>query len=124
MKKSMGYSQFLGNWGESAARSFIQTLGYDIIVCNYKVQGGEIDIIACDRDMLVFVEVKTRSGRSARFGTPAESVDVKKQTHIIQAAQTYIYHNSWEGPCRFDVIEVYRDSQVKLQHIQDAFTIS
>jgi len=85
---------------------------------NYKTNLGEIDIIAHDKNTLVFVEVKTRS--SAQYGTPAESVTLFKQRKITQvAAQFLAKHQIHDAFMRFDVVEVYADNQI--EHIENAF---
>lgn len=79
---------------------------------------GEIDIIARDRDYLVFIEVKYR--RDEHEGDPAEAVDARKQARILRTARYYMtrYHISEDTPCRFDVVAVL-GSNVRL--IRDAF---
>ena len=72
----------LGKWGEAQARSFLAAQGYQILTTHYQIKLGEIDIIAQDGDVIVFVEVKTR--RSSQYGTPAEAVNHRKQKKLLR----------------------------------------
>jgi putative endonuclease len=112
----------LGKWGEVQARSFLLANGYKILTTHYQIKLGEIDIIAQDGDVIVFVEVKTR--RNREFGTPAEAVNHRKQRKIIMTALYYLQCSVLqESPVRFDVIEVYIPFQQEIQihHILNAF---
>ena len=86
------------------ARRFLKDLGFRIVEENFSCALGEIDLIAEDGDILVFVEVKTR--RSARFGTPAEAVHARKQRQILRVAEAYMRGRRIRGPCRVDVVAV------------------
>lgn len=77
----------LGDYGENLAESFLKKNGYKIIERNFRIRGGELDIIALDKDTLVYVEVKTRSNN--RFGLPEESVTNSKINFIKKAALFY-----------------------------------
>ena len=107
-----------GKRAEQKASSHLQALGYTILTCNFHSKFGEIDIIARDRDYLVFIEVKYR--RDEHEGDPAEAVDARKQARILRTARYYMtrYHISEDTPCRFDVVAVL-GSNVRL--IRDAF---
>lgn len=112
----------LGKWGEAKARSFLSAKGYQILATHYQIKSGEIDIVAQDADVIVFVEVKTR--RSSAFGTPAEAVNYRKQRKIIATALCYLQFSALQDRAvRFDVIEVYLSFQQKSQihHIINAF---
>lgn len=114
----------LGAFGEQKAAEHLETLGYRIMERNWRCRTGEIDLIAQDGDVLVFIEVRTRSGSRA-FGTPEESVDYKKQLQVMETAQFYIHRSQLQTlQPRFDVISVMTDkmgSQVTLRHIKNAF---
>ena len=71
------YKKLLGRAGEKLAVDFLKKKGFKILKTNYKTVVGEIDIIAQDREYIVFIEVKTRS--SDNYGLPREAVDRKKQ---------------------------------------------
>ena len=76
-----------GKYGEDLACQFLQKHGYKIIERNFRIRGGEIDIIAIDDNVLVYVEVKTRS--SHQFGLPEESVTPTKIRFLERAAKFY-----------------------------------
>ncbi|MEG6584058.1 YraN family protein [Dendrosporobacter sp. 1207_IL3150] len=95
----------LGELGEKAAISYLETKGYTVLVHKYRTKTGEIDIIAGDGGVIVFVEVKTR--RNNAYGLPCESVNYRKQRKIIKTAQWYLNHSgAYDSPCRFDILEI------------------
>lgn len=90
---------------------------YKILITNYAISIGEIDIIAKDKDTIVFIEVKYSD--NAYFGLPRERVDKNKQFKIRQVALIYLKDNKLlNHKCRFDVIDILGD---KLTHIKDCF---
>ena len=100
--------ELLGQTGEEMAATFLQKAGYKILIRNYRQKCGEIDIIAEDKGMLVFIEVKTRKNTS--FGTPFAAVTENKQRHIGKVAQDYLNRNNlFDRPARFDVISILVD---------------
>lgn len=111
----------LGNWGEQYAAEHLQKLGYSILQRNFRWGKGEIDIVADDNGMLVFVEVKTQS--SEAMGEAFTWVTPRKQRQIGRIASAYLYVNAiTDRDCRFDVIAVARENEeVKIQHIVNAF---
>lgn len=113
-----------GQQAESAAVKFLKVQGYKIIRCNYKTKFGEIDIIAKDKNVICFVEVKAR--HSKLFGEPAEAVSVTKQRQISKAAICYLKENNLlECPARFDVVSLLcRRDQPEIDLIKDAFELS
>lgn len=110
-----------GKIGEIIATDYLKAKGYKIIVNNYKNPLGEIDIIARDKDYIVFVEVKTRMSRA--FGDPAEAVNYTKQNKIRQVASLYLkQHRMLEANCRFDVVAVLGQAgDNDIRHIENAF---
>lgn len=98
------YRQKIGTIGEQKAQSYLKRRGYQILECNYHTKGGELDIIAKEKDCIVFVEVKTRT--NTEYGTPAEAVSFYKQKHMLKSARYYLSRFETEMECRFDVIEV------------------
>jgi len=110
-----------GDRGEKLATEFLKKRGYAILAQNYRYSRCEADIVARDESALVFVEVKARSGEL--YGSGRESVDSRKQAHIVKAALGYMLtHNAMETTIRFDVIEVeLRCGEVT--HIIDAFRV-
>lgn len=113
----------LGSYGENLAISFIIEKGYEILAKNYKCRIGEIDIIARNSAVLVFIEVKTR--RTDSFGFPSEAVNKKKRTKLLKLAMFYLALNKAkpEQDYRFDVIEVKlnKDNTNTINHIINAF---
>ena len=93
-----------GKLFEEKAERLLQCHGLSILERNYSARTGEIDIIATEGDVLVFVEVRARSHQ--RFGGAAYSIDNRKQKRIILTAQHYLQRNnrSEDRRCRFDVI--------------------
>ena len=77
----------LGAAGERAARGYLERKGYTILDTNFRCRYGEVDIVAQDGDCLVFLEVRTRRGRS--YGSPEESITAKKEQRLIATAETY-----------------------------------
>lgn len=114
------YKKLLGNIGEKKSVKFLRKTGYEILETNYKTKIGEIDIIAKDKDVIVFVEVKTRS--SEKYGNPSEAVDKNKRLKYKKVAEEYLIrkYNSIDVSSRFDVLEVIDD---KINHIIDAFSL-
>lgn len=112
-----------GNRGEDYAAEYLKKHKYKIIERNYSKPYGEIDIIAEQKEYLVFVEVKTR--RVNTLVEPSFSVNYKKQEHIRNTALAYIDEHNIDRPCRFDVCEVYINSDnlklISINYIEDAF---
>lgn len=92
-----------------------------IVARNFKCKYGEIDIIAIDKNELVFIEVKTRE--SIQFGEPRDSVEKNKKKHIKNVANFFVMENKLENKfIRFDVIEVYWNKKTyKINHIKNIF---
>ena len=98
----------LGRSGEDLACRALERLGYAIVARRFRVRGGELDIVARDGPVLVFVEVKTRAGRS--FGDAAEAVTPVKQRRMTRLAGEYLTRHEVSGcPCRFDVVSIHFD---------------
>jgi putative endonuclease len=105
-------NQMLGRWGEEAAARFLQANGYNILARNYRTPHGEIDLLASKDDMLVFVEVKTRSSHA--FAYPEDSVTLRKQAHMLAAAGYYLkQHPECSDTWQFDVIAIERSPDRK-----------
>ncbi len=95
----------LGERGEKLAVARLKKLGYRILMCNYRIRLGEIDIIAEDKGTLAFVEVKTRTGKS--FGSPFEAITARKKRQLAKVAMQYISQHGLDNrPARFDVVSV------------------
>ena len=108
-----------GRAGESIALRYLINNRANILETNYRINSGEIDIIAKINEELVFIEVKSRT--SIKFGYPAEAVDYRKIRKIVNTAKYYILKNNLNNvPIRFDVIEIYLNDK-KINHIDNAF---
>ncbi|MBQ7340310.1 MAG: YraN family protein [Clostridia bacterium] len=111
------YKKFLGRIGEKKAVEYLKKQGYKILEKNFKTHVGEIDIIGLEKDVVCFIEVKTRSGDE--YGQPSEAVNRKKQEKYFKVAEGYLLSKGLtEKECRFDVVEIERE---KINLIKDAF---
>ena len=109
-----------GDFGEVAAVGYLKAKGYLILEENFKAGAGEIDIIARDKDYLVFVEVKYR--KQMNFGSPVDAITPAKMRAITSAAQSYLAKNNlFDGNCRFDVVEIFGRELLEINHIENAF---
>ncbi len=106
-----------GNAAEDRALQFLETQGLHLLMRNYRLRSGEIDLILRDREHIVFTEVRYR--RSNHFGGALHSIDARKQQKIIATANHYILRFGVELPARFDVVAI--TGKDDLQWIKDAF---
>ena len=108
-----------GKWGEDLAAAYLQRKGYTIVERDWKSGRRDIDIIALDGDVVVFVEVKTR--RNRLFGDPEESVDYHKLQNLQQAISHYVKFRHIRQDIRFDIISIVGTigTEPDIQHIQD-----
>lgn len=111
----------LGRKGESLAKAHLENAGYEIMDENWTYDRAEIDLIAYKDSIIIFAEVKTRTG--SFFGEPEDFVDARKQKLLVKAADEYIYLMNHQGEVRFDIISILFDKQKNytLKHIEDAF---
>ncbi|MCD8026632.1 MAG: YraN family protein [Clostridiales bacterium] len=113
----------IGNKGESYAVKFLKKKKYKILERNYSKKYGEIDIIAKDKEYIIFVEVKTRHENP--MTSPVDAVDKRKQKRIIKTAAAYLAENRLDVYCRFDVCEVFVNSDnlklISINYIKNAF---
>lgn len=116
-------TQNIGEMGEEYAVKFLNKKKYKILERNYRKRYGEIDIIAENKNYIVFVEVKTRHTDS--MTSASDAVNRQKQLKIIKTASLYLAENETEKFCRFDVCEVYVNSDnlklVDINYIEAAF---
>jgi putative endonuclease len=110
-----------GKIGEDIAVKFLSRKGYKILKRNYRYGHGEIDIIAMDKDVLIFVEVRMKF--SDKFGSPEDSVTIKKREQLKKIASAFIQMNEVNfSECRFDVIGItFKDGKFNINHIVNAF---
>ena len=116
----MYVSHELGKIGENIIADYITKLGQKVVERNFECNQGEIDIIAKDKEELVFIEVKTRTDIS--YGEASEAVTNTKKRHLINSIKYYIYKQKLENqPIRIDVAEVYiNKGKVKVNYIKQA----
>jgi putative endonuclease len=113
----------LGQEGERLAERYLRKKGYKLVERNYRCAVGELDLIVLDRRIVVFVEVKTRTGHG--FGSPLEAVEFRKQRKMIQAAQFFLSAKGLQQrEARFDVIGIsWPGREPVLEHIENAFDL-
>jgi putative endonuclease len=112
----------LGRKGEDLAHRYLQSAGFKILARNYRPAGGEaeVDIIARDRGITVFVEVKSR--RSDQFGSPDRAIGADKEKRIVRAARRYAARARIEwSNVRFDTVSIVFTNPPSIVHQQDAF---
>jgi putative endonuclease len=108
-----------GNKGEEIAANFLAAKGYEVVNRNYRYKHAEIDLIVKKSDLLIFVEVKTRSSTS--FGEPETFVSAKKAAKVMEGAEQFIFEINWHGNIRFDIVSVKIGSSPVIEHFEDAF---
>lgn len=118
-----------GRSGEAIAAEYLEARGYRVMDRNYRFERAEVDLVCFEPTEkydiggeLVFVEVKTRSGRA--FGSPDEAVSEAKQRNVARAAEAWLHERRLEGsPCRFDVVGIIlgSDDRHEIEHFKNAF---
>ncbi|MBI3324169.1 MAG: YraN family protein [Candidatus Omnitrophica bacterium] len=115
-----------GQAAERLAAAFLRHRGYVIEAANVRFRMGELDLIGLEEETMCFIEV--RSVGSGRFGSALESVNPRKQAHLIRAARCYLQRRRpiWTGPVRFDVVAIQSDglSQARPTLVRGAFDAS
>jgi putative endonuclease len=113
----------LGERGESIAAAYLTDAGLRVLDRNWRCRDGELDIVARDRDALVFCEVKTRRGTG--FGHPVEAVTPAKQRRLRILAQRWLAAHDEHAPdLRFDVVGVLvpQSGPARVTHLRGAFS--
>lgn len=109
--------QALGHIGERLASEALMSKGYCILERNFRCRYGEIDLVAEDKQDLVFVEVKARRGVS--FGLPEDALTIQKRRKLIEVASYYLdLHACPDRSWRIDVVAVQFSSRGKLEEIR------
>ncbi len=108
-----------GEWAERLAERELERAGFTVLERNYRIRGGEIDLIARDPNgLMVFVEVKQR--RDASHGVPGEFITARKAALVRRAALTYLGRD--DVSCRFDAVLITGDEDhAQLEWLEDAF---
>lgn len=110
----------LGKKGEELAVEYLRLKEYEILKRNYRFDKAEIDIIAKRANLLIAVEVKTRS--TPEFGSPQDFVKPKQIKQMVKAMNHFVESEKLEVDCRFDIIGIVKNKTgLKVEHIQDAF---
>lgn len=118
----MNKNQEFGKDCESVAAKYLSRRGYKILEKNYRTKLGEIDIIARDKDTIVFIEVKART--SGKFGGPKYAVSFGKQKKIARAAQIYLKSTKQiNKKARFDVVALHSYSDKGIEIVRNAFSL-
>lgn len=112
----------LGNLAEDMAVGYLSEQGLEIVARNYYVKSGEIDIVALDGEMVVFVEVRSKS--NDRYGTAEDTISLKKQRFLYRAAEQFLLKEDMsERICRFDVVTVSFGQDSRIKWYKDAFRL-
>lgn len=112
----------LGKIGEDLAARYLVSRGYTILERNWRQGHWEIDLICKKEDLLIFVEVKARTGKA--FGNPEEAVHPQKQENLRKASLSYIHKIRHPGEIRFDILSIILGSKneaLEILHLEDAF---
>ena len=116
----MAEHNLLGEKGEKLAVEFLVKKGYKILETNYRFRKAEVDVIAQQEEVLVVVEVKTRS--TDFFGSPEEFVNQKKIQLLTEAIDNYIQEKDLDLEVRFDIITLIKqNNSFSIKHFEDAF---
>ena len=110
-----------GARAEGRAVDYLRARGLAIVARNFRTRHGEIDIVARDRNVLVFVEVRRRGSRT--FGGAAASITAAKRARLVQAAQAYLATLPQEPPCRFDAILIDGPETAPIDWQRDVFSV-
>ncbi len=111
-----------GCLGEEIAKRYLENQGYRIIQENYRTKYAEIDLIAWHKKCLVFIEVRTK--KEERFGTPEESLTVKKINKLLRNAMVYTAQRNYQGSYRIDAVCIVLDGGQKLKRLKHYSNIS
>lgn len=109
----------VGKTGEELAASFLKEKGYEILHTNLRLEKVEVDIIAKDKNQIVFVEVKTRSSAMVE---PEKAVNKSKQKNLQRAAEIFLEERQLKNELRFDIIAIVKQkNNTDIEHFEDAF---
>lgn len=115
----------VGDEGEGRAEAYLRRQGFRILGRNVRSPLGELDLVADDQGVLVFIEVKRR--RNGTYGGAIEAIDARKRAKLIQLAAQYLaHHRIRDRACRFDVVLIQDDAGTvgPVQHIANAFDVA
>ena len=106
-----------GAQAESLAAAFLESRGLAIVARNVRSRFGEIDLIAKERDTVVFVEVRLR--RSSQFGGASASITAAKRSRLVAAAETYLATLAHTPPCRIDAVLLDSLDPARIEWLRD-----
>ena len=110
----------LGHKGEDIAADYLERHGYSILDRNWRCGHKELDLVVTKDNVVVFVEVKTRT--STDYGDPQDFVDIRKMRRIVNSADAYLRFRCIDMDARFDIISIVVDGgDFKVEHIEQAF---
>lgn len=115
-------SKEIGNEGEDIAAAYLESKDWLIFDRNYFFEKAEVDIVATDRNYIIFVEVKYRT--NTYFGEPEDFITPKKEENIRKAAEAWLYERKMEtAVARFDVLSIVqeRNEAPQIKHFKDVF---
>jgi putative endonuclease len=116
---NQSYNILLGKTGEELAISFLKEIGYEILYTNLRLEKVEVDIVAKDKNQIVFVEVKTRSSAMVE---PEKAVNKSKQKNLQRAAEIFLEERQLKNELRFDIIAIVKQkNNTDIEHFEDAF---
>lgn len=122
LRRRLPHSEALGRRAEDIAHRYLERRGFTVVARNYRASNGsgDLDLVAWDGDVLVFVEVKSRASDEA--GSPLRALSVEKERHMIRLSYDYRRRARLETVLvRFDVISVVFSSPNRVEHIRDLF---
>ena len=121
-RQKLSPSAAMGKRGEDLAHRYLRHNGFTVVARNYRPAPGkaEVDIVALERDIMVFIEVKSRA--TEEFGSPDRAIDDHKERHIVAAARSYTTKAAipW-SKVRFDTISIVFGKPPGITHHRDAF---
>ena len=120
------WSRLIPFWrsAEILAAGYLRRVGFRVVASSFRVREGEVDLIALDRSVIVFIEVKTRKGDDA--GSPFEAVDRRKQRQLVRIANYYLSRHRLHGrDARFDVVGVrFAEGDLRCELLRNAFDVA
>jgi putative endonuclease len=107
----------IGTWGEAIATKHLETQGYTVLHRNWRHGHGELDIVTCKAELVVFVEVRART--TDAFGAPEETLSPRKQAKLIATAEAYLdQHGLNEAQWQIDVIVIELDAKNAVKRLE------
>lgn len=108
-----------GKFGEDYAVEYLVKNNYQIQERNVRIGNLEIDVVAQEKNILVFVEIRLRN--DATFGFPEDGMSKEKKQAIFRAGEAYLSRKPWAGDIRFDFISIIQKPELQLEHFKDIF---